>query len=81
MKFCKCDPQLIVVNVKLYAFGGLGFKPKGSSGLMEAFASYIVPKNIIHALSDTETKQEIIVAKPLRWGYAQFYRFNVMRSS
>ena len=37
MNFCRCDPQMVVVDGKLFVFGGLRFKPKDNSGWMEAF--------------------------------------------
>ena len=37
MNFRRCDPQMVVVDGKLFVFGGLRFKPKGNSGWMEVF--------------------------------------------
>ena len=93
MNFRRCDPQMVVVDGKLFVFGGLRFKPKGNSGWMEVFdplsqtweslpnpPSYFDSdeEDILHAV--LEAKHEIVVARPRDSGSgnANFYSYNVV---
>ena len=84
---------MVVINGKLFVFGGLRFKSKGNSGWMEAFdplsqtweslpnpPSYFDndEEDILHAV--LEAKHEIVVARPRDSGSgnANFYSYNVV---